>query len=302
MFSLPQVDKNSLTLEALQLLRLVPEGYIPLPHQVGGHRHVDGKLGFLRRKGQPQFLFKPIQAGVKGPREVAFYDSLFTGKEQDLPLDLRQLKQLIPWYHGIEEIQDRAGNSYEFMKLEDITHKFRKPCIMDIKIGRRVWDDFAEKDKIEREKKKYPPQEIIGFRIIGMRVYRTDSGDYVYFDKTFGRSVTVDRALEALSNFFMDGTRQRTDIIQPLLEKLHIFCEWFESQQSLKLFATSLLIVYEGEEQSKPPNQNQKQECSLDVRLVDFAHTYERGPGDTAIDENALFGLRHFISFVQKLD
>ena len=60
--------------------------------------------------------------------------------------------------------------SDEFMKLEDITHKFRKPCIMDIKIGRRVWDDFAEKDKIEREKKKYPPQEIIGFRIIGMRV------------------------------------------------------------------------------------------------------------------------------------
>ncbi len=41
---------------------------------------------------------------------------------------------------------------------------------MDVKVGRRVWDDFAEQDKIEREKKKYPPQEIIGFRIIGMRV------------------------------------------------------------------------------------------------------------------------------------
>ena len=35
-------------MEALQLLRLVPEGYIPLPHQVGGHRHVDGKLGECR--------------------------------------------------------------------------------------------------------------------------------------------------------------------------------------------------------------------------------------------------------------
>lgn len=40
-----QVDRGSLTEEALELLRLVPEGYIPLPHQVGGHRHVDGKLG-----------------------------------------------------------------------------------------------------------------------------------------------------------------------------------------------------------------------------------------------------------------
>ena len=40
-----QVDRGTLTVEALELLRLVPEGYIPLPHQVGGHRHVDGKLG-----------------------------------------------------------------------------------------------------------------------------------------------------------------------------------------------------------------------------------------------------------------
>ncbi len=40
-----QVDKQTLTEEALELLSLVPAGYIPLPHQVGGHRHVDGKLG-----------------------------------------------------------------------------------------------------------------------------------------------------------------------------------------------------------------------------------------------------------------
>ena len=41
---------------------------------------------------------------------------------------------------------------------------------MDVKLGRRVWDDFAEQDKIDREKKKCLAQEIIGFRIIGMRV------------------------------------------------------------------------------------------------------------------------------------
>lgn len=40
-----QIDRDSLTDEAIQLLRLVPSGYIPLPHQVGGHRHIDGKPG-----------------------------------------------------------------------------------------------------------------------------------------------------------------------------------------------------------------------------------------------------------------
>ena len=40
-----QIDRDSLTDEAIELLRLVPVGYIPLPHQVGGHRHIDGKPG-----------------------------------------------------------------------------------------------------------------------------------------------------------------------------------------------------------------------------------------------------------------
>ena len=46
-----QFDKNTLTDQAWKLLSLVPEGYIPLPHQIGGHRHVDGKLGEGGREG-----------------------------------------------------------------------------------------------------------------------------------------------------------------------------------------------------------------------------------------------------------
>ena len=46
-----QFDKNTLTDQALELLSLILEGYIPLPHQIGGHRHVDGKLGERGREG-----------------------------------------------------------------------------------------------------------------------------------------------------------------------------------------------------------------------------------------------------------
>ncbi len=53
------------------------------------------------------------------------------------------------------------------MMLEDITDRFWRPCILDAKIDRHVWDNFAENDKIEGEKKKY--QEVIGWRIT--RVY-----------------------------------------------------------------------------------------------------------------------------------
>ena len=40
-----------MSVEALELLKLIPQGYMPLPHQVGGHRHVDGKLG-MREEGR----------------------------------------------------------------------------------------------------------------------------------------------------------------------------------------------------------------------------------------------------------
>ena len=39
------VTMDQLNRDAVELLRLVPDGYIPLPHQVGGHRHIDGKVG-----------------------------------------------------------------------------------------------------------------------------------------------------------------------------------------------------------------------------------------------------------------
>ena len=61
---LSKVDKNSLTVEALQLLRLVPEGYMPLPHQVGGHRHVDGKLGESGQWVWPVGVVSCKQAGL----------------------------------------------------------------------------------------------------------------------------------------------------------------------------------------------------------------------------------------------
>jgi len=48
--------------------------------------------------------------------------------------------------------------------------RFQRPCIMDVKVGRRVWDDYADSNKIDKEKRKYPLQEVIGFRVTGMRV------------------------------------------------------------------------------------------------------------------------------------
>lgn len=290
-----KLEMDSLTKEALDLLRLIPSGYVPLPHQVGGHRHVEGKLGFLRQVGRTDILYKPVQYGTKGNREVHFYEMIFNSDEEELSSDLQTLRELIPKYYGLEDIRDQCGDVAPYMKLEDIASRFRKPCIMDVKVGKRVWDDFAERDKIERELKKFPAQETIGFRIIGMRVFRQT--DYVYFNKEFGRSVTLDTSLGALREFFLDGSGIRDDVITTLIGQLHQYREWVESQKSFKLFATSLLIVYEGDTSALCESAYDL----LDVRLVDFAHAYSRDSSEDGPDENFLFGLKSFISYLDRL-
>ena len=58
----------------------------------------------------------------------------------------------------------------QFIKLEDVTSRFNKPSILDIKVRRRHCKDSTDVHKIQKEKTKYPLQEVLGFRIAGMRV------------------------------------------------------------------------------------------------------------------------------------
>ena len=58
----------------------------------------------------------------------------------------------------------------QFMKLEDVASRFHKPCILDIKLRRRHFNETTDQWKIENERRKYPLQEVLGFRISGMRV------------------------------------------------------------------------------------------------------------------------------------
>ena len=102
----------------------------------------------------------------------------------------------------------------------------------------------------------------------------------------------------ALNQFFMDGGSKRSDVIGPIVERLYYFMHWMEQQKLYKLFATSLIIVYEGD--TKRPIRKPKD--LLDIRLVDFAHAYERNPKDCCEpDYNTLFGLRNFIKYLEQL-
>ena len=105
----------------------------------------------------------------------------------------------------------------------------------------------------------------------------------------------------ALRVFFLDGSHKRSDAIAAISDRLYEFLDWIQTQASYKLFATSLLIIYEGDSNQpiKSPDQ------LMDVRWVDFAHAYEMEceseHSELNLDENTLFGLKNLIQFLERL-
>ena len=95
--------------------------------------------------------------------------------------------------------------------LMDMTANFRKPCVMDLKMGRQTYEPDAPDEKKTREINKYPQQEQFGFRIVGMRFYdplhpESDADGYRFFPKEYGRSLaTVEDVLDALRLFLTAG-------------------------------------------------------------------------------------------------
>ena len=61
--------------------------------------------------------------------------------------------------------------SVTYIKLENIVKRFRRPCVVDIKMGTKTNDPEAGPAKIAREMTKFPHVEKFGFQFTGMQVW-----------------------------------------------------------------------------------------------------------------------------------
>ncbi|KAI4874270.1 hypothetical protein NFI96_028449 [Prochilodus magdalenae] len=141
-----------------------PSGCVPLPHQVAGHKYGISKVGILQHPDGT--VLKQLQPPPRGPREMQFYKQVYAQDCTDP--QLLALQQHLPKYYGTWASSESPNEVY--LKLEDVTQRFARPCIMDVKIGRKSYDPFASREKREEQIRKYPPMEEVGFLLLGMRV------------------------------------------------------------------------------------------------------------------------------------
>ncbi|CAF0931026.1 unnamed protein product [Didymodactylos carnosus] len=214
------------------------------------------------------------------------------------PWCLKMCKQHAEKMHQL--VGDNTENtvSETFMLLENITARFKYPCILDLKMGKRQYGDVdSDKKKLSKiQKCELSTSSKLGTRVCGMQVYQVDNSRYICFDKYAGRKLTIDGFKQTLRQYLDNGVQLRTDVIQPILERLHALRTIICTLSRYRFYSGSLLIIYEGLQQQ---GQSISDESSLiDIRMIDFAHSLRASPissdvtpSHTGPDKGYLFGL-----------
>ncbi|KAK4044193.1 mRNA cleavage and polyadenylation factor CLP1 [Parachaetomium inaequale] len=145
--------------------------------------------------------------------------------------------------------------------LQNATHGFKKPNILDAKLGRRLWADDAPMEKRKRfdEISRLTTNGSHGFRVAGMRVYKgsdkpeeLDADDFKVYNKDYGRfEVNKDNITHELRKFIFNeraGIDQDLGraVAQAFLADLKRVEEVLASSET-RMYSASLLFTFEGD-------------------------------------------------------
>eukprot|EP00249_Psilotum_nudum_P034593 c53842_g1_i1 orf=220-1155(+) len=280
----------------------------PVANQVAGHQAGAGQIGPLV-DGTGKF-YKPLQKGERGERELQFYKQFFA--DHSVP---DEVKASLPWFYGTANIESCDGSGpYDYLILEDLTHNFHHPAVMDIKMGKRTWYPGAREKYIQKclEKDKETTSTAIGFRISGMQVYDATHRNLWKPDRNWCKQLSPDTIKAALKYFISSnpGSKECPDkalasivygSIKGIIHQLLELKKWFEQQTQYHFYSSSILFIYECD----PPCSNLGGETIHSplqlvplVKMIDFAHVLV---GQNCLDENFLEGLKSLICYLTQV-
>lgn len=292
-----------------------------MKHQVGGHP----MLSY-----ESNYVMKPLNSDCRGFREILFYEILSeienpecnwwstgisSNKNCNLLLNYEQiavnssllgaLKPFCPKYFGII---DTSEDNYKGIRykhdpvpthiiLSNVTSHYKKPCVLDLKIGQRTYEPDAPLEKQESQHNKYPEQAIHGFRIVGMNVYdpnhsESDVLGYRCFDKMFGMQLKQKEDITAaLCLFFKlnNSTHlERYNVVEKvMIEMTQLLQIHRELNRGMAFYASSLLIVVEGDDAFFSSEK-------YTVKMIDFSHVRFNAHGDSSY----IYGLESLIDIL----
>ena len=151
----------------------------------------------------------------------------------------------------------------------------------------------------------------------------------MFMNKYHGRKLSVQGFKEALYQFFHNGRYLRRELLGPVLKKLAELKAVLERQESYRFYSSSLLVIYDGKERPEVALDSDAEDLedlseesadesagayafkpigasSVDVRMIDFAHSTFKGFRDDPTvhdgpDRGYVFGLESLISIMEQM-
>ncbi|GAA5987929.1 hypothetical protein JCM10908_007274 [Rhodotorula pacifica] len=173
-------------------------------HQVGGHADT-----ILASPLSSSTLIKPASE-----RELEFYQSLGPSLAGG-----RFVHDWTPAFYGTLRAHRASDGSAtegaisaasqpsgqpDMLVLENLTHRFLRPNVLDIKLGTQLYDEDATEEKKERMRKaaEASTSGTTGVRLTGFQVWNAATHAYVQTEKAFGKSLAPDELEIGLARFF----------------------------------------------------------------------------------------------------
>ncbi|KAI9821747.1 MAG: hypothetical protein M1827_002328 [Pycnora praestabilis] len=146
--------------------------------------------------------------------------------------------------------------------LENAAAGFKKPNILDLKLGSRLWADDARPEKRLRLEKVTAETTggTLGFRIAGMKVWQGTAhtgtngfgkDGYKMYDKAYGRKLTKGNVENGFRDFlFVEGAGITEALGKKMAKRLWREVEGMKrvlERQESRMYSASILFVYEGD-------------------------------------------------------
>lgn len=136
----------------------------------------------------------------------------------------------------------------EYLVLENLTYGFNKPCVLDLKIGTRMYGDFATQEKIKSQKVKAKETTSgkLGLRVCGFQRYSQTEKEFQKVDKYAGRRADEEKFRQLLETFFTIKGRVQNSVIRNLVTQCKKLRKIISELDGFRFYSSSLLILYEG--------------------------------------------------------